>query len=255
MAIDIVNNKKTIESLFVKWDEGCIWSCLQDCQGMAYTNNKDNPQSAQIVFGNFCYFAGVVSEELVRHIPVEYSEKLMIMTPQNEEWAKLIETVWQEKASGRMRYATKKKMDKFDESKLQRIVANLGDEFEIKMIKEELYKQTRELSWANDWCGNYASYEEYEENGLGVVILKNGKIVAGASSYAYYHGGIEIEIDTHERYRQKGLASVCGAKLILECQKRKLYPNWDAQNKISLKTAEKLGYEFDKEYMAYDVFL
>ena len=253
MAIYIVKDKKTIEPLFAGWDEGCIWSWLQDCQGMAYTDDIDNPQSAQIIFGSFCYFAGIVSEELVRNIPTGYPSNFIVMTPQNEQWAKLIEDVWQDKAVGRMRYATKKKPSVFDEDKLKKIIAGLSENFEIRMIEQELYEQTLTLSWAKDWCGNYESYEDYEKNGLGFAILENGKVVAGASSYAYYNGGIEIEIDTHEDYRQKGLASICGAKLILECLKRKLYPNWDAQNKVSLITAEKLGYEFDKEYLAYDV--
>jgi Sortase and related acyltransferases len=253
MSINIVNDKETIKSLFAKWNEACIWSCLQDCQGMAYTDDKDNPKSAQIILGNFCYFGGSASEELVRHIPVEYSANLIVMTPQNEQWAKLIETVWQEKATGRMCYATKKNQNNFDESRLQGIVAGLSAEFEIRLIEQELYDQTCELSWAKDWCQNYGSYEEYRKHGLGFAILDNNKVVAGASSYAYYHGGIEIEIDTHENYKQKGLASICGAKLILECLQRNLYPSWDAQNKISLKTAQKLGYEFDREYIAYDV--
>ena len=255
MAVDIVQDKKTIEALFAGWDEACIWSCLQDCQGTAYTDDKDNFQSAQIVLGDFCYFAGIGSEELVRNIPAGYPSDFIIMTPQNEEWAKLIEEAWQDKAISRMRYATKKSSNGFDKAKLQGIVTGLSDELEIRMIEQELYQQTRELSWAKDWCGNYDSYEDYEKNGLGVAILDNGKVVAGASSYAYYRGGIEIEIDTHKSYRQKGLATVAGAMLILECLKRKLYPNWDAQNKVSLITAEKLGYEFNKEYIAYDVFI
>ena len=51
-----------------------------------------------------------------------------------------------------------------------------------------------------------------------------------------------------------GLASVCGAKLILECQERKLYPSWDAQNLWSVALAEKLGYHFSYEYTAYEVW-
>lgn len=54
--------------------------------------------------------------------------------------------------------------------------------------------------------------------------------------------------------RRKGLASVCGAKLILECMKRGLYPSWDAQNKGSVALAEKLGYHFSHEYVAYEIF-
>ena len=32
-----------------------------------------------------------------------------------------------------------------------------------------------------------------------------------------------------------------------------IYPSWDAQNMNSVRLAEKLGYEFDHEYTAYEV--
>ena len=41
--------------------------------------------------------------------------------------------------------------------------------------------------------------------------------------------------------------------LILRCLKENLYPSWDAQNINSVHLAEKLGYEFDHEYIAYEV--
>ena len=66
--------------------------------------------------------------------------------------------------------------------------------------------------------------------GIGAVICKDDIIVSGASSYSRYKEGIEIEIDTKEEYRRKGLAYICGAKLILECLERNLYPSWDAHN-------------------------
>ena len=54
--------------------------------------------------------------------------------------------------------------------------------------------------------------------------------VAGASSYSMYTGGIEIELDTKEEHRRKGLALAVAARLILECLDRGLYPCWDAAN-------------------------
>lgn len=84
-------------------------------------------------------------------------------------------------------------------------------------------------------------------------MLKDGVIVSGASSYTSFSAGIEIEIDTMEAFRRKGLASACGAKLILECLKRGLYPSWDAHNKESLALAQKLGYRFANEYPVYEV--
>lgn len=83
---------------------------------------------------------------------------------------------------------------------------------------------------------------------------QNGLIVSGASSYSRYLDGIEIEIDTREEYRRKGLAYICGAKLILECLKRNLYPSWDAHNPASIALAEKLGYHFSHAYQAVEIW-
>lgn len=107
--------------------------------------------------------------------------------------------------------------------------------------------------WANDFVSQYKDFDTYQALGLGVVVLKDGELVAGASSYSRYNEGIEIEIDTREDHRRKGLAYACGAKLILECLKKDLYPSWDAQNKWSASLAEKLGYHFSHEYKAYEI--
>ncbi len=53
--------------------------------------------------------------------------------------------------------------------------------------------------------------------------------------------------------RRKGLATIACAALILRCLDEGLYPSWDAQNMNSVHLAEKLGYEFDHEYTAYEV--
>lgn len=77
--------------------------------------------------------------------------------------------------------------------------------------------------------------------------------MAGASSYTFYREGIEIEIDTKESHRRKGLATACGASLILECLKRDKYPSWDAIDLRSVALAEKLGYHRAEDYTTYFV--
>ena len=79
-------------------------------------------------------------------------------------------------------------------------------------------------------------------------------MVSGASSYSGYCGGIEIEVDTREDYRRRGLAFICGAKLILDCLEREWYPSWDAQNPWSAALAKKLGYRFSHTYAAYEIY-
>lgn len=68
-----------------------------------------------------------------------------------------------------------------------------------------------------------------------------------------YDEGIEIEIATRLKYRCKELAAICASKLIIECIKRGLYPSWDAANIETVSLSEKLGYHFDKEYIAYKI--
>jgi len=246
-------NMSKISPLFDNWNETLIWSCLQGYMGTAWADDDSNPKSAQIVIADFSIFAGEAREELVRNRPLEYLSNFVIMVPQNQEWSALIEEVYGTGATAVTRYAIKKEADVFDREKLQAIVDNTGADYCLKMIDEDIYIQAMANKWSRDLCSQFADYPEYSEKGLGAAILHNGELVAGASSYTVYRGGIEIEIDTRTDYRRKGLALACGAKLILVCMDRDLYPSWDAQNKGSVALAEKLGYHFDKEYVVYEV--
>ena len=60
-------------------------------------------------------------------------------------------------------------------------------------------------------------------------------------------------MDTVPEERRKGLACIACASLILRCLEEGLYPSWDAHNMGSVRLAEKLGYEFDHEYAAYEL--
>ena len=240
-----------LKEIFKNWNETLIWSCLQGIMGEIHTNKSGD--AAMAILGDFVFYAGNPSEELVRFKPEGCSQDFIIMVPQNDDWATLIEMCYKEKAKKVTRYAIKKETDVFDVAKLEKVVSDLPDGYEMKMIEESEYNMCRENGWANDLVSQYIDYKIYKSLGVGVAVLKDGELVAGASSYSRYDKGIEIEIDTREDHRRKGLAYSCGAKLILECLKRGLYPSWDAQNKWSVSLAQKLGYHFSHEYTAYEV--
>lgn len=239
--------------IFKNWDETLIWSCLQGVMGEIHTNTAND--AAMAILGDFAFYAGNPSEELVSFKPEGCKQDFIIMVPQNDDWGELIEKCYGDKARKVTRYAIKKEPENeiFDVAKLEQAVSGLPDGYEIKMIEEAEYDMCRENSWANDLVSQFKDYQNYKKLGLGAVILKDGELVAGASSYSAYNEGIEIEIDTREDHRRKGLAYACGAKLILECLHRGLYPSWDAQNKWSVALAEKLGYRFSHEYIAYEI--
>jgi hypothetical protein len=253
MAICTVKDKKTIFHLFQACHNTMILSCLQDCMGVAYSDCEKPPISAQISVGDFICFAGEVNESLVRNRPENLRSEFSILVPQNEQWQKAIEHIHKENATRIIRHSTRKQPDIFNTKKLRQFVSQLEAPYTLKLIDQTLYSEIISSSWAVDLCSNFNNYSDFAEHGLGVVVLKNGEIVSGASSYTYYKGGIEIEIDTRENERRKGLALACGARLILECLERNLYPSWDAHDKRSLMLAQKLGYQFDEEYIAYEV--
>lgn len=253
MVFEIDNTKKAAD-LFGNWQDSSIWSCLQKVMGNLYGDSAENPASVMALIGDFCFLAGEPDKELVLYKPKWCSRNFMIMIPQNEEWARVIEESYQDRAKRVIRYALKKEPGIFDAQKLQKVVDGLPEGYCLKMMDEDLFYRCRQIAWCRDWGAQYRDYEQYQKHGLGAVILKDGEPVSGASSYSGYLGGIEVEIDTKEEYRRKGLAYICGAKLILECMKRGWYASWDAQNKWSVALAEKLGYHFEREYPAYEIW-
>lgn len=237
--------------LFKNWDETMIWSCVQGIMGEIHSSSTKN--AAMAILGDFAFFAGEASDELVRYKPENCTQDFIIMVPQNEAWAETIEKCYGDRAKKVIRYATKKEPDAFDITKLEQATRKLPADYELKLVGGREYRMCRNNPWAKDLVSQYKEYAVYRKLGLGVVALRKGELMAGASSYSTYREGIEIEIDTREDARRKGLAYACGAKLILECLKRGLYPSWDAQNKQSLSLAEKLGYHFSHEYVAYEI--
>ncbi len=110
---------------------------------------------------------------------------------------------------------------------------------------------SHDADWSHDFCVNFRNDADFLARGLGVAVLRAGELVAGAASYTLYDGGIEIEIDTRPDCRRQGLAAACGARLILECLERGLYPSWDAHDLRSVALAEKLGYRRGAAYPVY----
>ncbi len=261
MGIDKLSSLEVdrIVPLFAGWEESLIWSCLQGYMGEAWADDRERPQAARILLADFCYFVGEANRELVTEQIKTHSREFVIMVPPMDETgeacAKEIEAAYGDCCKRVERYAIKKEPGIFDKEKLKQIVASLDPAYEVKLIDEDVFRQTREEEWSKDFTSQYADYEEYHKRGLGVAVVYQGRLVAGASSYTVYRDGIEIEIGTKEEYRRRGFAAVCGAKIILECMDRGLYPSWDAQNKWSVALAEKLGYHFDRTYPAYEVFV
>lgn len=244
---------KQVAELFAGWQETMVWSCLQGVMGRLYADAEERPGAVMAILGDFCFFAGAPNRELAAYRPDWRRQDFIIMTANSPDWFEMIESVYGDKAKKVSRYAMKKEEGAFDREKLLDLASAIDSAYRLQMMDQEWFSRCKEQEWSRDFVSLYADYEEYRRIGLGVVALKGGELVAGASSYSSYQGGIEIEIDTKEEYRRQGLATACGARLVLECLDRGLYPSWDAQNLWSAALAEKLGYHLDHEYTAYEI--
>ena len=237
--------------LFAGWEETLIWSCLDGLMGCIYGDHPLFPQSAVAVLGDFSFFAGKPSRELVF---MDHHRTYSILVPQTEEWEALILDAFGDRAAVITRYATKKEPDVFDTEYLKRAASSLPAGYTLCRIDEPIYRMCLSQAWSRDLAAQFGTYEQYRRLGLGVAVRKGSSLLAGASSYSRYSKGIELEIDTREDCRRQGLAFACGAGLILECLRQGLYPSWDAHTEISLHLAEKLGYHFSHAYTAVEVW-
>ena len=239
--------------LFEHWEETIIWSCLQGIMGKIYADDLSIPTTAMAVLGDFTFFAGEPKIEFISCRPDGRKKNFRIMVPQNEPWKNKIIDFYGEKAKLISRYAIKKEPQVFDIKKLEDAVASLPEPYTLSMIDKPLYHMCKAEEWSADLVAQFPDDETYHRLGIGAVICRGSRLISGASSYSRYKDGIEIEIDSRKEYRHQGFAYRCGAKLILECLKRNLYPSWDAHNKASVALAEKLGYHYSHSYEAIEV--
>ncbi|MCR5072729.1 MAG: GNAT family N-acetyltransferase, partial [Clostridiales bacterium] len=236
-----------VEHLFGDW----MLPELKDWDGPTiriFVTDPDAPRSAMLFHddeGEF--FAGEPDRELVQ----SKQAKSVALMAKEKAWEPLFRECYPE-AERVTRYAIRRCRD-FDREKLQSFVDALPEGYEIRRIDSEIYDLCEKVEDEDlDWLtGDFETKEEFLAKGRGFVVMKDGKIAAGASSAYCYCDGIEVEIDTHRAERRKGLATAVGAKLILSCLDDGLEPRWDAANLISVHLADKLGYRFDREYAYY----
>ena len=106
--------------------------------------------------------------------------------------------------------------EQFDIDQLRRFCQALPIGFELRQVRlQEVTQFATDLDPALIY--NFRSHEEFIIRGVGVGILHQGTFVSGASSAAVGGGTLEIEIQTHRRFRRRGLDRAVAAALILYC--------------------------------------
>lgn len=236
---------KQAAPLFAGWPETPIYSCLSGTMGQLI----GTANTAAAVIGDFVFLAGEPDVALLTSIA---AQQPLIVVPRTDAWTPVIEGTYGTRAKRFERYATVKTTAGFEPRRLQQLATPPAGT-QLVALDQHWFAKCQTLAWAEDFTRQFRNFDQFDRLACGVLALHEGELVAGASAYSAYPGGIEIEVDTRADCRRRGLATACSAQLILTCLARGFYPSWDAHTKTSLALAQKLGYQLAYAYPAYMV--
>lgn len=237
--------------LYAGEQDTLIESCLSGLMGRAYVP-EDARDSALLVLGDFAFPGGRADEALLADFSRALGENECLMTARDQAWNALIEKTFAGRLKRGTRYAFERRAA-FDRARLTAYAQRLPAGYSLHLIDDALYDEALKYDWSRDFAAQFESAADYALRGLGVAALYEGAPVAGASAYAVWPGGIEIELDTEKAHQRKGLARACAARLILEALSRGLTPTWDAANPVSVHIAAQLGYIERGPYAIYEL--
>lgn len=125
--------------------------------------------------------------------------------------------------------------------------------FDLKRINEELLPMTDELG-INVTSRFWSSGAEFLKQGLGVSLIKDGKVVSLCYAACVAGGFAEVDIVTALEFRGAGLATLVAQQFIRECLSEGITPTWDCftGNLASYKLAERLGFVPIRTYAFYN---
>ena len=241
---------------FVEPHDSLIYTITEGIKGVAFGAGKPL-QCVYLRYGFFSFLAGDAScetaKELVEAIRDLTDGEEIAVIGYGEGWEALVREIYPE-ATVCDRAMMQIPADGLDVKSMDALLedyeAGKYVGFVLKEIDRDIYDSLKTLEWADGLVTNFDSYEEFAEHGFGYVMCDKDMPVSGCSVYSYHSTGVEIQVDTREEYRGKGLAKVASAAMMKETLRRKLVPSWDAANPTSQTIAGHMGFDLGMQYHA-----
>lgn len=248
--------KEQARAFFTEPHDSLIYTITEGIKGKAYGAGKPL-QCVYLHFGYFSFLAGDATSEEARElagaIQALTEAKEVAVISYGDGWETLLREQYPE-AEIRDRAMMQIPPQGLDCDKIEALLRAYEEgahgDYVLRSIDRRLYDILRTEEWADGMVTNFDSYEEYAAHGFGYVMCDGEMPVSGCSVYSYYSTGVEVQVDTKEGYRGKGLAKTASAAMIQECLKRKLRPSWDAANPTSQTIAGHMGFTFGTKYRA-----
>lgn len=248
--------KNKLKKLYEDFNDSVLYSYFEGIFGDGYCDDISEPQCAVIHSGDFYFLAGDHNNDMFCNDAAELigKNRSAVVVPDDVSWFEKLNFYLENKLETVKRFHTHLCDKGPDKQMLKKKADRINDfpKLSLKRIDKHFYNAALTEKWSECFVSNFKNYDDYSANGFGYIITDSERIISGASSYSYYSRGVEVELATHEDYRQQGFAQIVSAAFLLECLERGLVPHWDARNKISLKIAESSGFVFSDEYTAFE---
>ena len=86
-------------ALFAGWQDSVVWSAVQGVMGKIYVDSLEKPESGAVMLGDFCFLSGKPNSEVISGaLANRCMQRKLILVPQNDDWAQMIEECYGEKA-------------------------------------------------------------------------------------------------------------------------------------------------------------
>jgi RimJ/RimL family protein N-acetyltransferase len=242
------SRRRHLRPLFDGWPymHTAVEAVLEGTMGWAWAEKRRPPRV--VVLKNVYHFIGgdphaAVVQKFPRLLPHGWCG---IMVPPGD-WQDAVQKTFGESMSpySRVTFGA----TSFDPKWLRNLWEGLPPAFSIRRIDASNVGSFGSI--ARTLVFNYQNEDRFLRDGIGFGVEFEGKMVAGASSFAIAGGCCEIEIDTLPDFRRRRLAAAAAARLIVHCLENGLQPQWDAANPPSAMLAQKLGFTRPQEYLAF----
>ncbi len=255
----------TVRRLFENWQVHLAPLSALSCMAPAkvYTDDPSAPGAALVITGHRYHLVGDATIEgfnqglrrlLVEELPAQTTDPdaMYMLYYAHGGWESTIEQVLE----GRQPFVGKRHVYSFRAFN-QGWRQSLPSDFEIHQVKPALIenrsmKHVDELE--QELLSEAPTLEEFFKNRFGICITHHAEIVSWCLSEYNCGEGCEVGITTVPDYRRQGLATAAASALVEKAHARGLnrvgWHCW-ADNKPSVATALRAGFELDKEYQIY----
>lgn len=250
VSIDL-NERSMLVPLFADYlpQRMFVNSVLEGHSGVALADSKTDPRVAQLTHPGWAILGGDVTHPVAQKLVQQLSE--MSVIPISEAWRELVFRVHSRPLKQTRGITFSPKL--LDLKRLRDLQKQILFDCHIERVDLPLARQLKNEGLSS--FPGFSSLTDFAERGIGFCARIEGRIISHAVSLMQCREGIHIGIETHPNFRNKGFATAIGAKLLVHCIERGIYPYWSAseENATSIHLAEKLGYVRDGMYEVIDV--